>query len=150
MTYHQQKKIVIATASFLQATVTWLFPVMMTTNRLTQLYQLLLTMATIIKIVPNLYKKRPYLQKVGTPKENLKANLKEGNFVQIVQWNGLEFPGLTMSVTDAGAIVECMERTKKCWKWPLVKDSLFYEWASITKIINPPRLMKRGLFHVSN
>lgn len=86
----------------------------------------------------------------STPKENLKANLKEGNFVQIVQWNGLEFPGLTMSVTDAGAIVECMERTTKFWKWPLVKDSLFYEWASITKIINPPRLMKRGLFHVSN
>lgn len=84
-----------------------------------------------------------------SPKENLMENLKEENFV-VVQWNGLEFPGITMSVTDAGAIFECMERTKKFWKWPLVKDSLFYEWASITKIINPPRLMKRGLFHVSN
>lgn len=82
-------------------------------------------------------------------KDNLETSLQVGNFV-VVQWNELKFPGIAVEITDEGAVVECMERTSKLWKWPTVKDSLFYKWCDIHKIIQPPKLMKRGLFSVSN
>uniref|UniRef100_A0A1B6LBN8 Uncharacterized protein n=1 Tax=Graphocephala atropunctata TaxID=36148 RepID=A0A1B6LBN8_9HEMI len=85
----------------------------------------------------------------GRPDGNLKTSLQEGNFA-IVEWNGLLFPGIAVCVTEEGAVIECMERTKKFWKWPTEKDSLFYKWNDIKKMIQPPRLVKRGLFSVSN
>uniref|UniRef100_A0A6P7H024 Uncharacterized protein LOC114349128 n=1 Tax=Diabrotica virgifera virgifera TaxID=50390 RepID=A0A6P7H024_DIAVI len=81
--------------------------------------------------------------------EELKSNLQKGNFV-VVEWNKLLFPGIAVNVSEEGAVVECMERTNKCWKWPKEKDSLFYKWSAIKKKIQPPKLLKRGLFSVSN
>lgn len=78
----------------------------------------------------------------------LKNSVKEGKFVVIV-WEGKKFPGLVMSVTETGAIVDCMEPTKKAWKWPKDKDMLFYKWCDILKIIEPPTLIKRGFFSVN-
>lgn len=79
---------------------------------------------------------------------NVNDILQEGNFV-IVRWNGLRFPGLTVTVSGKGAIVDCMVRTSKFWKWPKEKDILFYNWEDIEKIILPPKLLKRGLFMVN-
>lgn len=79
---------------------------------------------------------------------NVNDILQEGNFV-IFRWNGLRFPGLTVTVSGKGAIVDCMVRTSKFWKWPKEKDILFYNWEDIEKIILPPKLLKRGLFMVN-
>lgn len=53
-----------------------------------------------------------------------------------------------MSVDDNGAIVDCMQPTTKAWKWPKEKDILYYKWCDIKRKINPPVLIKRGLFSV--
>jgi hypothetical protein len=56
----------------------------------------------------------------------LKDLVQEGIFVIII-WQGMEFPGKVAAVNDDGAIVDCMEKTSKCWKWPKDKDMLFYK-----------------------
>lgn len=62
----------------------------------------------------------------------LKETLVEGNFV-IVLWEKKEFPGIITKIDENGAIVECMQRTLKGWKWPEVKDILHYKWGDIKK-----------------
>ncbi|KAG8314155.1 hypothetical protein J6590_098818 [Homalodisca vitripennis] len=76
---------------------------------------------------------------------SVKDAVEEGKFV-VVTWNGKQFPGLVMSVLDTGAIVDCMQPTPRYWKWPNEKDLLFYKWSDIVQLINPPKLLKRGLF----
>jgi hypothetical protein len=77
----------------------------------------------------------------------IKGSIKEGNFV-LVTWNNLLFPGMITSFDDDGAVVDCMERTIKGWRWPAKKDILHYKWSDITKKIGPPKLIKRGIFSV--
>ncbi|KAG8265365.1 hypothetical protein J6590_096213 [Homalodisca vitripennis] len=79
---------------------------------------------------------------------SVKDAVEEGKFV-VVTWNGKQFPGLVMSVLDTGAIVDCMQPTPRYWKWPNEKDLLFYKWSDIVQLINPPKLLKRGLFSVN-
>lgn len=78
---------------------------------------------------------------------NIKSSIKPGNFV-LVSWNDAVYPGIVLAIDQAGAIVDCMEPTKKAWKWPAVKDSLHYKWCDIKEVITPPRPFKRGLFTI--
>jgi hypothetical protein len=77
----------------------------------------------------------------------LKDLVQEGVFV-IVIWQGMEYPGKVAAVNVDEAIVDCMEKTSKCLKWPKDKDMLFYKWCDIKKIINVPKPLKRFFFHV--
>ncbi|KAG8273727.1 hypothetical protein J6590_014363 [Homalodisca vitripennis] len=77
--------------------------------------------------------------------EDMKELVVKDKYV-VVHWNGLRFPGLVLSVAEEEATVECMAPTKKFWKWPQEKDTLFYKWCDILKVIQPPKLVKRGLF----
>lgn len=79
----------------------------------------------------------------------LKNSIKEGNFV-LVNWNSMAFPGVVNSIDKNGAVVDCMQRCKKGWKWPTTKDVMHYKWIDIKKKINPPKLLKRGIFGVPN
>lgn len=79
--------------------------------------------------------------------EDMKELVEKDKFV-VVHWNGLRFPGLVLSVVEEGATVDCMAPNKKFWKWPQEKDTLFYQWCDIVKVIQPPKLVKRGLFKV--
>lgn len=79
--------------------------------------------------------------------EDMKELVEKDKFV-VVHWNGLRFPGLVLSVAEEGATVDCMAPTKKFWKWPQEKDTLFYQWCDIVKVIQQPKLVKRGLFKV--
>ncbi|KAG8319157.1 hypothetical protein J6590_097623 [Homalodisca vitripennis] len=79
--------------------------------------------------------------------EDMKEPVVKDKFF-VVHWNGLRFPGLVLSVAEEGATVECMAPTKKFWKWPQEKDMLFYKWCDILKVIQPLKLVKRGLFKV--
>lgn len=67
----------------------------------------------------------------------------------LVSWNDAVYPGIVSNIDQTGAFVDCMEPTKKAWKWPAVKDILHYEWCDINKNITPPRPFKRGLFTVA-
>lgn len=78
----------------------------------------------------------------------IQNSLKPGNFV-FVSWNDAVYPGMVSTIDQTGAFVDCMEPTKKAWKWPAVKDILHYKWCDINKIITPPRPFKRGLFTVA-
>ncbi|KAG8278947.1 hypothetical protein J6590_007955 [Homalodisca vitripennis] len=89
------------------------------------------------------------IETVVGPEEVIQTCLQVGNFVA-VEWNGLRFPGIVVQVSEEGAVVECMERTRKFWKWPAIKDSLSYKWCSIRKKIQPPKVMKRGLFSIND
>lgn len=94
--------------------------------------------------------KRPEEEEIsnkGNPTEEppLKETLKEGNFV-IILWNEKEFPGVVLSTSSDGAIVDCMGPTKNAWKWPTVKDTSFYIWSDIKMKIDTPKLIKRSLF----
>lgn len=79
---------------------------------------------------------------------SLQDAVEEGKFV-VVSWNGKNFPGKVMTVLETGAFVDCMEPTPRYWKWPTEKDVLFYKWSDFVQIIEPPKLLKRGLFHVN-
>ncbi|KAG8307206.1 hypothetical protein J6590_028483 [Homalodisca vitripennis] len=58
--------------------------------------------------------------------EDMKELVVKDKFV-VVHWNGLRFPGLVLSVAEEEATVECMAPTKKFWKWPQEKHTLFYK-----------------------
>ncbi|KAG8311457.1 hypothetical protein J6590_043372 [Homalodisca vitripennis] len=62
--------------------------------------------------------------------EDMKELVVKERFV-VVHWNGLRFPGLVLSVAEEEATVECMAPTKKFWKWPQEKDTLFYKRCDI-------------------
>lgn len=51
----------------------------------------------------------------------IENSLKPGNFV-LVSWNDAVYPGMVSNIDQTGAFVDCMEPTKKAWKWPAVKD----------------------------
>lgn len=77
--------------------------------------------------------------------KNIQHSIKQGNFV-LVSWKDVVYPGMVSTIDQTGDFVDCMEPTKKTWKWPAVKGILRYKWCDIKEIINPPRPFKRGLF----
>lgn len=89
----------------------------------------------------------------GAHKENNRPEMKPednaiDNFV-IVNYSWQKYPGKTLSVTDSGLNVECMEKKRKCWHWPEKQDCLTYEWEDEIEKINPPKIAsKRNQFFV--
>lgn len=81
----------------------------------------------------------------GMSEKATEMSLEEGNFVVVV-WNQMRFPGMVKTVDAFRAVVDCVGKTQKGWVWPKNKDALHYKWQDIKNKINPPKLMKRGIF----
>lgn len=77
-----------------------------------------------------------------------KDDLEIGNFV-LVKWNEKEYPGVVLAIDAEGVKVDCMEPTLKAWRWPKNKDVLKYKFEDLVMKIQPPKLIKRGLFSLS-
>lgn len=58
------------------------------------------------------------------------------------------YPGLIISTTEEGAIIQSMEKSKTFYRWPVKPDELFYDWKDIIMKINSPKLIRRGYFKV--
>ncbi|KAL3268552.1 hypothetical protein HHI36_007660 [Cryptolaemus montrouzieri] len=72
---------------------------------------------------------------------------KVGDHVLII-WNNEIYPGKILSLSDDGALVRCMKKGSKCWKWPTVKDEELYAWSDVLRAIQPPKLLSRGSYFV--
>lgn len=70
-----------------------------------------------------------------------------GDYV-IVLWNSVAYPGQIISECAEGAMVSCMKKGKKFWRWPVVKDEQLYRWEDVVKKIEVPKFMKKGCFTV--
>lgn len=82
-----------------------------------------------------------------TPYEKNAYGYKVGDHV-LITWNNEVYPGKILSLSDDGALVRCMKKGSKCWKWPTVKDEELYAWADVLQIIKPPKLLSRGCYFV--
>lgn len=74
-------------------------------------------------------------------------NISTGDHV-LVTWRCLSYPGQVISTSEEGAIVSCMKKGKKFWRWPVIKDEQFYSWEEIIRHIEVPKLIKKGCFCV--
>lgn len=72
-----------------------------------------------------------------------------GAFV-VVSYQDDFYPGMIENLNDNGATVSAMVKTSKGnWKWPEIKDELYYYWEDIVGSINPPqKINRRGMFLV--
>lgn len=84
----------------------------------------------------------------STPVPVMKDDLEIDNFV-LVKWNEKEYPGIILAIEAEGVRVDCMEPTLKAWRWPKNKDVLLYKFEDVVKKIQPPKLIKRGLFSLT-
>ena len=66
----------------------------------------------------------------------------------IVRWDHKIYPGQISSVSEEGALVKCMARGCKAWKWPTITDEQLYHWNDVLQKIQPPKLIKRGCYFV--
>ncbi|CAH2093998.1 unnamed protein product [Euphydryas editha] len=76
-----------------------------------------------------------------TPSEKIAYGHKVGDQV-LITWNNEVYPGKILSLSDDGALVRCMKKGSKCWKWPTVNDEELYAWADVLQIIKPPKLIE--------
>lgn len=58
------------------------------------------------------------------------------------------YPGLIISTTEEGAIIQSMEKSKTFYRWPVKPDELFYDWKDVIMKINAPKLIRTGYFKV--
>ncbi|XP_068617399.1 calponin homology domain-containing protein DDB_G0272472-like [Battus philenor] len=70
-----------------------------------------------------------------------------GDFV-LIKWNDAIYPGKITSVSDDAAVVDCMERVIKSWRWPTPKDEALYPWTDVVQKIEPPKFIRKGYFSV--
>ncbi|XP_049947042.1 uncharacterized protein LOC126452454 [Schistocerca serialis cubense] len=71
-----------------------------------------------------------------------------GQYV-IFKYEGEYFPGLITDVSDDGATISSMQKSKKSWKWPMPRDEIKFEFDEIICTILPPKqISKRGLFSI--
>ncbi|KAG5880779.1 hypothetical protein JTB14_015288 [Gonioctena quinquepunctata] len=82
-----------------------------------------------------------------TPSEKNTYGYKVGDHV-LITWNNDVYPGEILPLSDDGALVRCMKKGSKCWKWPTVKDEELYAWPDVLRIIKPPKLLSRGCYFV--
>ncbi|KAI8442439.1 hypothetical protein MSG28_005952 [Choristoneura fumiferana] len=66
----------------------------------------------------------------------------------IVRWDQQKYPGELISFSEEAALVKCMKRGTKYWKWPAIKDEQLYAWKDVLQKIKPPTLIKRGCYSV--
>lgn len=82
-----------------------------------------------------------------TPSEKGTYDYKVGDHV-LITWNNEIYPGKIISLSDDGALVRCMKKGSKCWKWPTIKDEELYAWPDVLRAIEPPKLLSRGCYFV--
>nr|CAH7729060.1 unnamed protein product [Callosobruchus chinensis] len=65
-----------------------------------------------------------------------------GDYV-LIKWDENVYPGEIISVSQEGALVRCMKRGTKSWKWPKIRDEQLqvYAWHDILRKIEPPKLI---------
>ncbi|GBP47216.1 hypothetical protein EVAR_20218_1 [Eumeta japonica] len=66
----------------------------------------------------------------------------------LIKWDEKVYPGEIMSVFEEGALVKCMKKGTKSWRWPIIKDEQLYHWNDIQQKIRPPTLIKKGCYSV--
>lgn len=66
----------------------------------------------------------------------------------VVNFEGTTYPGIITEINADKFKVSVMERTTKQWKWPSQPDEIWYTEEEVLYPIQPPRLLKRGFFHV--
>lgn len=66
----------------------------------------------------------------------------------IVNFEGTKYPGIITDKSSNQYKVSVMEKTSKEWKWPTPPDEIWYTKEEVLFPIQPPRLLKRGIFHV--
>ncbi|CAG4966330.1 unnamed protein product [Parnassius apollo] len=84
----------------------------------------------------------------GIPKGNntsVSCNVSANDYV-IVIWNERKYPGQIVSVTEDGALVSCLKKSKEFWRWPVIKDLQLYSWDSIVCQIAIPKFAKKSCF----
>ncbi|KAG5868315.1 hypothetical protein JTB14_000264 [Gonioctena quinquepunctata] len=84
-----------------------------------------------------------------TPSEKNTYGYKVGDHV-LITWNNEVYPGKIPSLSDDGALVRCMKKRSKCWKWPTVEDEELYAWSDVLRIIKPPKLPSRSCYFVED
>ncbi|KAG5895746.1 hypothetical protein JTB14_029516 [Gonioctena quinquepunctata] len=82
-----------------------------------------------------------------TPSEKNIYGYKVGDHV-LITWNNEVNPGKILSLSGDGALVRCMKKGSKCWKWPTDKDEELYAWPDVLRIIEPPKLLSRVCYFV--
>ncbi|CAH0547526.1 unnamed protein product [Brassicogethes aeneus] len=95
------------------------------------------------------------LQKANSRAQILKNDLpakdifvyKVGDHV-LVRWDSNVYPGEILSVCNDGALIRCMIKASKCWKWPAMKNEQLYAWHDVLQIIEPPKMLKKGCYFV--
>lgn len=71
-----------------------------------------------------------------------------GEYV-IFSCENIMYPGQITKVKNDGTIINAMTKSLKFWKWPPIKDEIFYPWNDVFEGIDPPKqVSKRGLFIV--
>lgn len=68
----------------------------------------------------------------------------------VVNYEGTMYPGIISEKSSDRFKVSVMEKTSKHWRWPTKPDEIWYSKEEVLYPIQPPRLMKRGIFHVPN
>ncbi|CAG4963781.1 unnamed protein product [Parnassius apollo] len=84
----------------------------------------------------------------GIPKGNntsVSCNVSANDYV-IVIWNERKYPGQIVSVTEEGALVSCLKKSKEFWRWPVIKDLQLYSWDSVVCQIAIPKFAIKGCF----
>jgi DDE superfamily endonuclease/helix-turn-helix, Psq domain len=79
----------------------------------------------------------------------VKPIIKQIDTYVVVQYEKNYYPGVIEDLDEEGAYVSAMTKSLKNWKWPIIKDLIFYKWDKIIGSINPPKMLnKRGFFTV--
>ncbi|CAH0403160.1 unnamed protein product [Chilo suppressalis] len=55
----------------------------------------------------------------------IRSGYKIGDHI-IVRWDEQKYPGILISFSEEAALVKCMKRGTKFWKWPAIKDEQLY------------------------
>ena len=64
----------------------------------------------------------------------------------IFEYQGELFPGKVTGVQKDGRQIQAMAKSGVNWKWPKVKDDMFYRLENIKQRIGPPVEGKRGAY----
>lgn len=90
------------------------------------------------------------VDKISSPKTNqiITAEIViEGSWIAVM-YQGDLYPGLVVKKSSESVTVKCMEKTQKFFRWPLKEDLMEYSYGDIHLIIEEPRQLRRGFFHV--
>lgn len=87
-------------------------------------------------------KHSPNMQKEEVEEKKLKVH----DWVE-VEYDGIRFAGTITEIAGEEYKVNVMVREGKFWKWPEVKDEIFYTKEHVLRVINPPTVVNaRGHF----